>query len=113
MKIAIPTRDGTLCAHFGHCEEFTFVDIDRDAKQIKGVQRVPAPPHEPGLLPRWLKERGAEVVIAGGMGTRARTIFAESGIEVIVGAPQARPEEVVQSYMDGTLELGDNVCDHT
>jgi len=25
MKIAIPIADGKLCAHFGHCEQFSLV----------------------------------------------------------------------------------------
>jgi ATP-binding protein involved in chromosome partitioning len=112
MKIAIPTRDGTLCAHFGHCEEFTFFELDQETKQITHSERIAAPAHEPGLLPRWLREHGAELVIAGGMGMRARMIFAENGVEVVVGAAEAPPQELAQSYMNGTLALGENVCDH-
>jgi len=112
MRIAIPTSDGILCAHFGHCEEFTFLELDRETKRITRSERVAAPAHEPGLLPRWLRERGAELVIAGGMGARARMIFAENGVEVIVGAAEAPPEELAQSYMNGTLAVGENVCHH-
>ena len=34
MKIAIPTANGKLCSHFGHCESFTFVDVDLSKKEI-------------------------------------------------------------------------------
>ena len=52
------------------------------------------------------------LVIAGGMGHRAQGIFAENGIEVIVGAPAEPPESIVQSYLDGNLQSGENLCDH-
>lgn len=108
---AVPTQDGVLCAHFGHCEKFTLVQaVDGGEPAIKEV--CDAPPHEPGLLPRWLAEKGVKAVIAGGMGTRAQQIFAESGVKVICGAPALEPLQVVKGYMDGSLELGDNVCDH-
>lgn len=108
---AIPTENGILCAHFGHCEEFTVIEAG-DGKQPEIREVLEAPPHEPGLLPRWLSEKGVTTVIAGGMGTRAQQIFAESGVTVLCGAPAIEPLEVVKRYMSGTLELGGNVCDH-
>lgn len=54
MGTAIPTAQGRLCAHFGHCEEFAFVEIDEKDKKITGVSKKTPPPHEPGVLPRWL-----------------------------------------------------------
>jgi len=39
-------------------------------------------------------------------------LFAENGIEVVVGAPGDTPENVVSAYLAGTLETGDNICDH-
>jgi predicted Fe-Mo cluster-binding NifX family protein len=112
MKIAIPTANGLLCPHFGHCDEFTFVNTNSDTKEITGIQVIPSPEHEPGLLPRWVHENGADIVIAGGMGVRARDIFAENGVQVVVGAPVASPEEVVKAYLDGSLQTGSNLCDH-
>jgi predicted Fe-Mo cluster-binding NifX family protein len=52
------------------------------------------------------------MIIAGGMGSRAQGLFAESGIQVITGAPSEAPEVLVKNYLDGTLVVGDNVCDH-
>ena len=112
MKIAIPTSDGLLCPHFGHCDEFTIVDADQQSKQVLGMQTVPAPPHEPGLLPRWLHDLGAELVIAGGMGGRAQGLFAENGIQVCVGAPTESPADLTESWLNGTLKIGQNCCDH-
>jgi len=113
MKIAIPTANGKLCMHFGHCETFTVIDIDPNQNTIIGTARLEAPPHEPGLLPRWLAERGVDVIIAGGMGQRAQALFAEQNIKVTTGASvELTPTEVAQAYLSGALQTGANTCDH-
>jgi len=112
MRIAIPVAEGRLCPHFGHCQEFALIDVDEKSKSITAQRRAVPPPHEPGVLPRWLAGEGANVIIAGGMGARAQGLFAQSGIKVVVGAPAAAPEDVVKSYLAGTLQTGGNLCDH-
>ena len=110
MKFAIPLAEGKLTAHFGHCREFALVEVE-DAK-IKTEETLEPPPHEPGALPRWLHEIGTDVIIAGGMGARALDLFAQNGIKVLTGAPSLTPEELVQQYLNNTLQIGANVCDH-
>ncbi|OGD26340.1 MAG: ATPase [Candidatus Aminicenantes bacterium RBG_19FT_COMBO_65_30] len=112
MKIAIPLAGGKLSMHFGHCERFALVDVDPTEKTILKREDIDAPPHQPGLLPKWLAERGANVIIAGGMGQRAQDLFVEQGIQVIVGAPADTPERLAGDYLAGTLQAGENVCDH-
>jgi predicted Fe-Mo cluster-binding NifX family protein len=110
MKFAIPLAEGKLTAHFGHCQEFALVEVEDN--QIKSKETLVPPPHEPGVLPKWLNELGADVIIAGGMGARALDLFAQNDIKVIVGASALRPEELVKQYLDNTLQTGGNVCDH-
>ena len=112
VRIAIPLAGDQLAMHFGHCEEFALLDVDADAKSITNQARVVAPDHEPGLLPPWLRERGVDVVIAGGMGQRAQQLFEQQDIRVVVGATAGKPESVAQAYLDGSLQTGDNLCDH-
>ncbi|MFH1079178.1 MAG: iron-sulfur cluster carrier protein MrpORP [Pseudomonadota bacterium] len=112
VKIAVPIENGQLCNHFGHCETFAFMDVDINKKIIVRREDIPAPPHEPGLLPIWLQEKGVNTIIAGGMGSRALGLFAERGIQVIVGASQADPETIVRNYLADVLVTGQNVCDH-
>jgi predicted Fe-Mo cluster-binding NifX family protein len=110
MKFAIPLAEGKLTTHFGHCKEFAVIDVED--KQIVKKEILEPPPHEPGVLPKWLQELGANVIIAGGMGQRAISLFDQSGISVITGAPSLEPEELVKNYLNNTLVSGDNVCDH-
>ncbi len=112
MRIAIPIAGGRLATHFGHCESFALIDVDPEAKLIRKREDIAAPAHQPGLLPPWLAERGARLVIAGGMGQRAQMLFHEQGIQVFIGAPAEAPETLVQAYLSGTLASGENPCDH-
>ena len=112
MKIALPVAQGALCLHFGHCQQFAIFEVDPEEKAIVGKQMLDPPRHEPGVLPRWLSEQGAEMIIAGGMGMRAQNFFTRFGIQVVVGAPSVEPEKVVQDYLAGRLESGANLCDH-
>jgi len=110
MRFGIPMAEGKLALHFGHCESFAIISVEDD--KIAGREDVPAPEHQPGLLPKWLGERGVNVVIAGGMGRRALDLFAGQGIEVAVGAPREEPEVLVKAHLAGTLVAGSNACDH-
>jgi predicted Fe-Mo cluster-binding NifX family protein len=98
--------------HFGHCERFALIDLDQTEKRVIAREDIEAPPHQPGLLPSWLAERGANLIIASGMGQRAQGLFAEQGIRVVVGAPPETPEKLVSDYLAGMLRVGENTCDH-
>jgi predicted Fe-Mo cluster-binding NifX family protein len=112
MKLAIPVANGRLSMHFGHCEEFVLVEVDPEEKKILSNTKLESPPHEPGVLPRWLHEMGATHIIAGGMGRRAQQLFQQNGVNVVLGAPCETPEALASAYLAGTLELGENICDH-
>lgn len=112
MKYAIPVSGGVLAVHFGHCEQFAIYDIDEEKKKVTKKEMVTAPEHEPGLLPRWLAEKGVNFIIAGGMGSRAISIFRSNNIEVVLGAMENDPDKAIQSYLDGCLGMGENICDH-
>ena len=112
MRIAIPVVNGQLSQHFGHAGTFALLDVDPETKTITEAKEVPAPDHVPGLLPAWLKEQGADVIITGGMGTRAQALFQEASIEVVLGAPSGDPQAVALDYLNGALTAGSNICDH-
>jgi predicted Fe-Mo cluster-binding NifX family protein len=112
MRIAIPMADGMLAQHFGHCDKFILIDVNTAEKTIIDTDVVDAPPHQPGMLPGWLAAKGAEVIIAGGMGQRAQSLFAQQGIKVVIGAGSDKPEKIVSAFLDGNLKTGENICDH-
>jgi len=112
MKIAIPLTDGRLSTHFGHCDEFVLFEVDRDGKEIINKTVLASPGHQPGMLPRMLHEQGTDLIIAGGMGQRAQQLFTQNGIDIVTGAGPETPEVLVEAYLNGTLEPGENICDH-
>jgi len=112
MRIAIPLFEGKLSQHFGHCEKFAVIDTDDNSNNISNREDLTPPPHEPGVLPKWLGGMGVNVIIAGGMGQRAQQLFVQNKIEVVVGAPADSPENLVSAYLSKTLQSGENLCDH-
>jgi predicted Fe-Mo cluster-binding NifX family protein len=110
MKFAVPVAEGKLTAHFGHSQAFALLHVEDN--RITRQELLTPPPHEPGVLPRWLHNLGTDVIIAGGMGHRALELFAQNGIQVVTGAPVMAPEKLVEAYLNNELATGPNVCDH-
>jgi predicted Fe-Mo cluster-binding NifX family protein len=112
MRIAVPVAGGRLAQHFGHCPEFALFDVDNENRTVLKEETVPAPDHQPGLLPPWLASLGANLVIASGMGGRALALFDSQGIQVLLGAPPATAGDLVRAFLAGELSPGHNICDH-
>lgn len=111
MKIfAIPTAQGVLCEHFGHCEKFAIVKTE-DSKVLT-TEMIEPPSHQPGIYPKFLADLGVSTVIAGGMGQRAQDLFTSNGISTCIGVEPTSPEKLVENYLKGNLETGTNFCDH-
>ena len=109
MKIAVAAMGQEVARHFGHCENFIFFETEN--KEIKSVETVKNPGHRPGFLPNFLADRGAEVIISGGMGGGAVDIFNERNVEVVVGA-EGDARKAVEAYIRGELQTTGNVCNH-
>ena len=110
MKIVIPSKEEKLCGHFGHCEYFTFAEVNPETKEIISIEKkVP----EDGISCQsasWISSQGANLVLAGGMGGRPLQIFAQNGAKVVVGCPELEVEEVINQYFNDTLSTGENSC---
>jgi predicted Fe-Mo cluster-binding NifX family protein len=113
MKIAIPLHQGRFSQHFGGAEEFALYTIDDTTGAVSDLRRDVPPEHGRGIYPMWLRQLGADVILAGGMGPRAVGIFQQQGIEVVLGVQGDDPETVIQSYLNGTLQATGEAChDH-
>lgn len=112
MRIAVPLMQGQLSLHFGHCDKFAILDVDDKTDEIVKRKHETPPVHAPGVLPQWLHENNVDVIIAGGMGQRAQQLFTQNDIKVVVGASSGTADELVSAYLQDTLEIGDNICDH-
>lgn len=99
--------------HFGGADAFALYNVDDDQRTIEGRQVLSPPEHGRGVYPMWLRQLGATVVLAGGMGPRASGMFAQHGIQVVLGVQGSDPDTLVRSYLDGTLVASGEPChDH-
>lgn len=108
--IAIPVTNGMLDEHFGHCKQFAI--IETNDHKILNSSEIEAPPHQPGLLPKWLAEKGVTDVIAGGMGQKAIQIFNHHNVNVFVGAPKRSAEYLTEGFLNKSISFAANYCDH-
>jgi predicted Fe-Mo cluster-binding NifX family protein len=79
--------DGEVSAHFGRCPFFLLAEADGTTATVSEV--VPNPyrdGHQPGAVPRFVRDMGANVIIAGGMGPGVIETFHRFGIDVATGA---------------------------
>ncbi|RLB03717.1 MAG: dinitrogenase iron-molybdenum cofactor biosynthesis protein [Deltaproteobacteria bacterium] len=117
-RIAIPSNgegglDGTRSGHFGHCDVFTFIDVE-DGK-IKNVSTISNQEHVQGgcMVPvNLLSEHKVDVLVVGGIGMRPLMGFRQVGIDVYYEAERAEIRPVVEDLIAGKLSLIDNnqVC---
>jgi ATP-binding protein involved in chromosome partitioning len=107
---AIPTLNGQLTQHFGHCEKFAIVETDNN--KIVKEELITPPVHQPGVYPKFLADYGVKVIIAGGMGQKAQDLFAQNNIEVHYGVNADSPSNLVKLYLEKELKTGHNLCDH-
>ena len=107
MRIAIATENGAVSAHFGHCEGFTVYDTE--GGKVTDTQYIANPGHQPGVLPAFLKQAQVDVVIAGGMGERAQSLFAQNDIRVVAGA-EGSLDKAIGDYLAGALVSKGDFC---
>lgn len=109
IRIAISTDGDQVSPHFGRCASYTIVDLEDGKVVTKEV--VNNPGHEPGFLPQYLHKSGVSVIVAGGMGPRAQSLFKEVGIDVYLGA-EGSVDTVIEHLQKGTLIAGESSCTH-
>ncbi|MFZ0888322.1 MAG: NifB/NifX family molybdenum-iron cluster-binding protein [Candidatus Binataceae bacterium] len=110
VKIAVPLANESFCSHFGAAEAFAIYEADRKDKKILNQTVLAAPPHDPGIFPKWLKSQGVALVVAGGMGPRAARMFEAYRIDVVLGVDDpSQPDAIVKAYLEGTLATGENL----
>jgi predicted Fe-Mo cluster-binding NifX family protein len=89
--------------HFGRCP-FYVIAASEDGRI--GAVRVVVNPyygeHSPGRVPLFIKSQDVGVMIAGGMGQRAKEIFDHHGIEVATGA-RGTVRRTLEDYLGGRL----------
>jgi len=110
IKIAFPLKENILSSHFENCSNFQIYSIEHGS--IVKEDLIPAPLHQPDLIPIWLAEKNVSDVIAADIGLNAIKILTRHKINVFAGVKAKDTKILVQEYLDGILETSGNLCDH-
>jgi len=110
-RIAVPSDgkgglDGQRSGHFGHCDEFTIVDVENG--QVASVSTVPNQSHVQGgcMVPvNLLAEHKVNAIIVGGIGMRPLMGFRQAGIDVYHEAETQDIKPVVDNLIAGKLAM--------
>jgi predicted Fe-Mo cluster-binding NifX family protein len=108
LRIAVSSEgdrglESTVSHHFGRCPYYVLVDVE--GEELRDVATVENPffgNHQPGQVPRFITEQGADVIVTGGMGRRALGFFENERIETVTGA-RGTVAEVLEDYLGGRL----------
>ena len=117
-RIAVPSNgqgglDGTRAGHFGHCEVFTFIDVENG--EIKNVSILQNQEHVQGgcMVPvNLLAEHKVNALVVGGIGMRPLMGFRQVGIDVYHDGERAEIRPVIEDLIAGKLQIiaNDQVC---
>lgn len=102
MKIAVPTIEGRVDDHFGHCDHYTIYTVED--KKILSRETLPSPQGcgcKSGIAAD-LQKMGVEVMLAGSMGQGALNKLSEHGIKVVRGC-MGDIDAVVNGYLMGFI----------
>lgn len=108
MKIAVAVTDNMVSGHFGHCEGLSIFEIKNG--QIIKIENYKNN-GDCHTIPVFLKNKGVEVLLAGGIGAGAISRCNENGVSVISGVTGGIKESVL-SYLNNTLNASGEVCNH-
>ena len=100
MKIAVPTREGCVDNHFGHCDHYTIFTIED--RKVVAREELPSPQGcgcKSGIA-AVLEQMGVEVMLAGSMGEGAKNTLPAHNIRVVRGC-SGNVENLVASYLTG------------
>lgn len=104
--------ESTISYHFGHCPYYVIVDVDGNV--VKSVESIPNPMaegHSPGDLPSYMKEKGIDTIVTGGMGERAQEFFKSYNIEAITGT-YGKVKDVLEEYLHGEVKYTEKAEHH-
>lgn len=110
-KAAIALDGNIISEHFGKVREFLFVTFEDGKELSREVIPAPSADHAPGVFPNWVKSMGADVVMAGGMGVKAKEFFRTLGVQVLT-VPSMDAEEGVKALLAGVVRTMETDCGH-
>lgn len=122
MKIALPSRDGAIDDHFGHCKAFAVFSVtDGKLTELPSIPSLEGCGCKSGVAAT-LAQEGITHLVAGNMGEGAVRVLGSHGISVIRGA-SGSVKTAAEAFAAGRLadsgilcsshdEHGEHECHH-
>ena len=111
-KIAVPTRNEIVDAHFGQCEYYSIYSIDEN-NELKDMELYAAP-QGCGCksdIASVLAKKGVSLMLAGNMGLGAVNVLQSNEIEVLRGC-NGKVSDIINQYLKGELNDSGESCAH-
>ncbi len=111
MKIAVPTREGVVDNHFGHCDHYTIFTITDGVVKMKEILPSPQGCGCKSGIALVLRQKGVQVMLAGNMGEGAKNVLEGNDIKVVRGQ-SGNIDELVAAYIAGNVKDSGESCSH-
>ncbi|HNW98851.1 MAG TPA: NifB/NifX family molybdenum-iron cluster-binding protein [Bacteroidales bacterium] len=108
-KVAVPTREGQVDDHFGHCEYYTIFTIEDGKVSNEETFKAPEGCGCKSNVASVLASMGIKIMLAGNMGMGALNVLNMSGIEVYRGC-SGNVKEVITEYLKGEVTDSGEGC---
>ena len=110
MKIALPSNQNKVDAHFGHCEYFTVFTANEN-NEIINEEKVTSPAGCgcKSNIVSTLSQMGVNIMLAGNMGDGAVNVLNNHGIQVIRGCA-GNVKMVTEKWLTGNLKDSGVAC---
>ena len=108
MIVAVVKEGERVSPHYGQSEGFILAEVDKGSIKSRSTIQAPAQHSCGGLAELFLQHR-VDTVIVGGIGGGAIQHLSAAGINIVAGA-SGNIDEVLTSYVDGSLVPGEAVC---
>ncbi len=105
--IAVMAEGNDVSPHFGRSSGFFRFSVTDD--KVVEKTYVDSSNHQHEGLPALLHAEGVDTVIAGGIGGNAVMRLEAVGLKLIAGV-RGKVDDVIQQFLEGTLEPGDTSC---
>lgn len=108
IAISVETNNGLdsdVAYHFGRCPFYAFVDVvENEVQTVEIISNPYYENHQPNMVPTLIKEHNADVMLSGGMGRRAVSLFQQYNIKAATGAT-GTIKTALKNYLGGELSV--------
>ena len=110
MRIATSYLNGEIFQHLGHAETLKIYDVNGRGIQNTRVVKTEGFGH--GNICELLKRHNVKMLICGGIGSGAKKLLKENGIELYAGV-SVNSDQRVEELLLGKLEYNNDIqCTH-